>query len=161
MRYYRLSYAKAGTSTFTPIDTTLSDYRASIVTPPHNFHPHVLGPQLAGRPPGCTRCGTANTTPGSKRAWRRRPHGIWDTTQAELDEGAYILRLEMFDAAGNPLPTVQYQDHAGNGTGLRLPSHPSSPGTTTSGLPGQQAADVRSTPASNECGVIAWPPPIR
>jgi hypothetical protein len=162
VRYYRLSYAKAGTTTFTAIDTPLSDYRASITVPPHNFHPHVLGPQPSG-----PTAGMYEVRDRQNYFWLEAGLGgggrigIWDTTKAELDEGAYILRLEMFDAAGNPLTTVQYQDHAGDGSG----NPPAVPPVVAGRYDIRVYLDNKplefglTTPASNECGVIAWPPP--
>jgi len=168
-RYYKLSYAKVPSSGLTPpdsefikISTHMSALRA---TPWGTFESYLLGPQPAGTPvAGLYQVqDTAHwwitqyphwTTPGGIVI------GIWDTRSFETDEGAYILRMEMFDDAGNKMAAVQFPDHGGNGTA----TDPDPVPITADHLDMKIYIDNKplafhlTTPAINECGVIKWSP---
>jgi hypothetical protein len=166
-RYYKLSYAKVPSSgatpqdsDFIPIRTPLSALRA---TPLGTFESYLLGPQPVGAPvAGLYEVqDTAHwwitlypwwTTPGGIVI------GIWETSLFEADEGTYVLRMEMFDDAGNKMAAVQFPDHGGNGTAtdpdpvpiaadhLDLKIH----------IDNKPLTFQLITPATNECGVIKW-----
>ncbi|HVR99355.1 MAG TPA: hypothetical protein VMW27_22225, partial [Thermoanaerobaculia bacterium] len=96
MRYYKLSWAPAGSSSFTPILTPLSALRSA---PGGTFETHLLGPQPAGGPlAGLYEVQDINHwwlmpgTPGGSGMVL----GLWDTS-FETDQGAYTLRMEVYD----------------------------------------------------------------
>ena len=142
MRYYWLSYAKAGTSTFTPIDTTLSDYRASIVTPPHNFPSPCAGAAASGPTAGMYEVRDREhywleegLGGGGRTAFGTRPRPSWTKAPTSCAWKCSTRRATR-------CPPCNTRTTRATAPACRPPSHPSSPGTTTSAH-GQQAADVR------------------
>jgi len=87
--------------------------------------------------------------------------GLWDTS-FETDEGSYVLRMDMFDAAGNPLALIQYPNHGGNGSGI----DPAPPPIVVGHLDTLVHVDNKpvdyslGVPAANTCGIIPWTPTL-
>ena len=105
-RYYRLSYAKQGTSNFTPITTPLSDTRVNKAT--FFSETHTLGPVTVGTAAALFEVRNFANFYWYNPDWA----GTWYSWITEEDTGTYILRLEMFDEAGNLLTAAQvdYRD---------------------------------------------------
>lgn len=155
-RYYRLSYAKQGSSNFKYIDTDLTDTRVNKVT--FMSEDYRLGPQPVN---GTT---TLYEVRNRDDYYWYNPDwiGSWSTALAEEDTGTYVLRLEVFDETGAHLTTASGQVDYRDGTV-----------TPPAVLPvmidhcdliitldnwGFKDPDVELTiPAVlNECGVIPW-----
>jgi hypothetical protein len=170
-RYYRLSYAKVpsggGTpadGAFTAITSPLSLLRASFTGA---FHTYLLGPHEVGTTTGLYE--VQDTAHWWMLPWESAPYlttsggmvlGILPSHQVETDEGTYILRLEVFDAAGNKMPAVQFPNHGGDGSG----DDPDPPPLVTDHLDIKVHFDNKplfyelTTPATDECGIIPWSP---
>lgn len=174
-RYYKLSYARVTTTGATPPDanflavkTPLSLLRAdpSTTTP---FSSYLLGPQPEGSPvAGLYEVqdsahwwmlpGGGLTTPGEMIL------AYWQTAAFEVDEGTYILRMEMYDAAGNKINTLEFLNHGGNGSG----QDPSPVPVVTGHLDLKVHIDnkpltfaLTTTPAADpHYGVIPWSPAL-
>ncbi len=159
-RYYRLSYARNGTTDFTPITASLSDTRVSKST--LNGESHPLGPQTVNGVPALYEVRDFSDYYWYNPDWL----GTWYTKQVEPDTDKYILRLEVFDQNGNKLTTamgVDYRNGAGSGNGT--PPAPLPPMTDRCDLVltlDNKRAEVELTiPAViNECGVIPWTPAL-
>jgi len=159
-RYYRLSYAKNGTTDFTPITASLSDTRVNKTTLLGESHP--LGPQTVNGVPALYEVRDFSNYYWYNPDWL----GSWYTKQVEPDTDKYILRLEVFDQNGNKLTTamgVDYRNGAGSGNGT--PPAPLPPMTDRCDLVltlDNKRAEVELTiPAViNECGVIPWTPAL-
>jgi hypothetical protein len=158
-RYYKLSWAPAGSSSFTAIQTPLSALRSA---PGGTFETYPLGPQ----PPGSPLAGLYEVqdiahwwlmpgTPGGPGMVL----GLWNTS-FEADQGAYVLRMEVYNEAGAKITTMQFDRHAGDGTGV---DHVT---TVTDHLDLMFYIDNKpvefhlTTPATNDCGVIPWSPTL-
>jgi hypothetical protein len=161
-RYYRLSWAlDAAVPSFSPIQTPLSVLRAVYLG---TFEPYLIGP---------------NPTPGPLFGlyevqdlfhWWINPGpggagitlGYLESLGMVLDEGAVIIRMEVFDDTGVLLSTIQFPNHGGNGTGLDPNPVPI--------VVGHQDLKVYidnkpmdfslTTPATNACGVVVWTPTL-
>lgn len=159
-RYYKLSWAPVGSSSFTPIQTPLSALRSAFGG---TFETYLLGPQPSGPLAGLYEVQDTNH-------WWLMPGvpggsgmviGLWDTS-FESDQGAYILRMEVYDDAGNKITAMQFDNHGGNGSG----NDPNPVPTTTDHLDLKFHIDNKpvtfylTTPATNECGVIPWSPSL-
>jgi hypothetical protein len=105
-RYYRLSYARRGTSTFTPITTPMSDTRVNKST--FFSESFNLGPVTVNGVTALYRVRNFASYYWYNPDWI----GNWWTPQAEEDTGTYILRLEVFDETGLHLMSnqVDYRD---------------------------------------------------
>ena len=103
--YYRLSYSKTGGS-FTAATAKLDDTRVNKST---NFsESYNLGPKTIGTQAGLYEVRNFNTY-----LWYNPDLiGAWNTLLAEADTGKYVLRLEVFNAAGTKLTstTIDYRD---------------------------------------------------
>lgn len=157
-RYYKLSYSKDGANDFKPIKTALHAQRATNLG---HFETYLLGPQPDGTP-------VAGLYEVQDTAhWWLMPGapggagmvlGLWDTAPFEADEGAYILRMEVFDEAGHKITTMQFARHGGNGSGL----DPNPVPIVTDHLDLKFYIDNKpvnfelNTPATNACGVVPW-----
>jgi hypothetical protein len=160
--YYRLQWKPHGApdSSFQPIITALSALRA---TPFGAFSDYTLGPHTVAGINGLYEVQDAfhwwlmPGVPGGPGT----VIGLWDTS-FESDEGSYVLRMEMFDAAGNPLATIQYPNHGGNGTGI----DPAPPPIVVGHLDTVVHVDNKpvdyslGVPAANSCGIIPWTPTL-
>lgn len=162
-RYYKLSWAPAPSSpslppaSFTPILTPLSALRAA---PGGTFETYLLGPQ----PPGTPLAGlyevqdtahwwlTAGSPSGSSMVL-----GVWDTS-FEADQGAYVLRLEVFDETGAKITAMQFDRHAGDGTGADHVSTVTDHLDLTFHIDNKPVLYDLATPATDDCGVIPWSP---
>lgn len=84
--------------------------------------------------------------------------GLWDTSTFESDEGTYVLRMELFDDAGNKITTAQFPDHGGNGSGIDPDPVPVSTGhlDLKVHVDNKPMTFSLTTPAINDCGVIPW-----
>ena len=162
VRYYKLSYAPVGSIAFLPIQTPLSAERSVTLG---TFATHHLGPQPSGPAVGLYEVRDTN------HWWLDTVGGpvsgadvlvVWDTTAFEADQGAYTLRLEVFDQNGVKLPAIQFPNHGGNGSG----KDPAVPPVVVDHLDITIAIDNRpmrfglTTPATNACGVIKWTPTL-
>jgi hypothetical protein len=105
-RYYRLSYARRGTSNFTPITTPLSDTRVNKST--FFSESYALGPFTVNGVTALYKVRDYANFYWYNPDWI----GSWYTPSAEEDTGTYILRLEVFDEAGLHLVAgqVDYRD---------------------------------------------------
>ncbi len=168
-RYYRLSYAKipAGGGTpadpaFTPITTPLSVLRAEFTGA---FHTYLLGPHTIGTTTGLYE--VQDTGHWWMLPWESAPYltvaggtvlGVLPSHQIETDEGTYMLRMEVFDAAGNKMAAVQFPNHGGDGSG----DDPDPPPLVTGHLDIKVHFDNKPlayellTPAPDECGIVTW-----
>ena len=162
VRYYKLSYAPLGSSTFQPIQTPLSALRSVTLG---SFLTYNLGPQPSGPAAGLYE------VRDTAHWWLDTAGGpvsgsdllaVWDTSAFEADQGTYILRMEVFDQNGVKLPSIQFPNHGGNGTGI----DPAIPPVALDHLDIKIAIDNLpmtfdlTTPATNACGVVPWPPPV-
>lgn len=162
-RYYRLSYAKKtgpGTppdSAFNPITTppALWDTRVDKTTLASSTH--KLGPYPVGLLPGLYE--VRNTA--DYYWYNANLIGEWYSWIQEPSTGTYVLRLEMFDAAGNKLTTasglVDYRDGTVPPPGT-LPSMTDHCDLVV--LLDNKTVDlpILTTPAVNACGVVPWVP---
>lgn len=86
--------------------------------------------------------------------------GVWNTS-FEPDENPYVLRLEVFDAAGKKITAMQFAQYGGDGTGNKPV-----PTITTDHLDLKFHIDSKPvtfdlvTPATNACGVVPWSPSL-
>ncbi|HEV8485287.1 MAG TPA: hypothetical protein VGV87_17220 [Blastocatellia bacterium] len=105
-RYYRLSYARQGTSDFTPITTPLSDTRVNKLS--FFSESHTLGPQVVNGVPALFEVRNFAGYYWYNPDWI----GTWYSWLAEADANTYILRLEVFDQNGVLLTSasVDYRD---------------------------------------------------
>jgi len=160
--YYRLQWKPQGApdSSFTPIMTALSALRA---VPLGSFSDYTLGPHTVAGVSGLYEVQDAfhwwlmPGVPGGPGTVL----GLWDTS-FEPDEAKYVLRMDMFDAAGSLLGAIQYPDHGGNGSG----TDPAPPPIFVGHLDTLVHVDNRPVdfwlgiPAANTCGIIPWTPTL-
>ena len=129
--YYRLQWKPQGApdTSFQPILTGLSALRAA---PFGSFSDYPLGPHTVAGVSGLYEVQDAfhwwlmPGVPGGPGT----VIGLWDTS-FQTDEGSYVLRMDMFDAAGAPLGSIEYPDHGGNGSGIDPRRRRSSSGIST------------------------------
>lgn len=156
-RYYKLSFAPAGSSSFKTLDTELWDTRVDKTTLASESH--KLGPYPVGAEPALYEVRNADDY-----YWYNPDLvGIWDSLKTEADTGKYVLRLEVYDAAGTHLTTgsglVDYRD------GTVVPPAVLPPMTDHCDLVitlDNKAPVVNLTvPAAiNDCGVVPWSPAL-
>ena len=106
-RYYRLSYAKEGSTEFTPVTASLADTRVAKSTLFSENHP--LGPLTVNAVPALYEVRNFSDYYWYNPDWL----GTWYSWLAEADTGKYILRLEVFDQNGVKLTSamgVDYRD---------------------------------------------------
>jgi hypothetical protein len=106
-RYYRLSYAKEGSSEFTPVTANMEDTRVAKST--LFSETHKLGPLTVNGVPALYEVRNFGDYYWYNPDWL----GTWYSWLAEPDTGKYILRLEVFDQNGAKLTTamgVDYRD---------------------------------------------------
>lgn len=163
-RYYRLSYAKK-TGPATPPDTAfkpipgpsegLSDTRVSKAA--LESESYYLGPQPVGTQQGLYEIRDTENFYWYNPDWI----GYWYSWATEEDTGTYVLRLEVFDEAGNKLTTalgVDYRD------GTHAPTTPPTPlpamidqcdlVITLDNKPPVLSLEIPAV--INDCGVIPW-----
>ncbi len=156
VRYYRLSYAREGSSEFTPVTASLADTRVAKAT--LFSETHTLGPKTINGVPALYEVRNFSDYYWYNPDWL----GTWYSWLAEADTGKYILRLEVFDQNGLKLTSamgVDYRD------GTVPPPAVLPPMTDRCDLVitlDNKAPDVELTiPAViNECGVIPWTPAL-
>ncbi len=153
-RYYRLSYAKQGSSTFTPITAGLSDTRVNKGTLFSDTH--TLGPQTVNGVPALYEVRNFDDYYWYNPDWI----GTWHSWLAEEDTGAYILRLEVFDENGVKMTSAQvdYRDGTVTPPAVLPPMLDRCDLVIT--LDNKAPNLVLLTPATNECGVIPWSPSL-
>ncbi len=159
-RYYRLSWAPDSASpSFTPIQVPLSVLRAPFLGV---FEPYLIGPQ-----PGPGPLAGLYEVQDMTHWWINPGPGGAGIALGYLasldlvpDEGAIVLRLEVFDETGTHLAAVQFPNHGGNGTGV----DPDPPPVTVGHQDLKVYVDNKpmdfslTTPATNACGVVVWSP---
>ena len=157
--YYRLSYAKQGSSDgdYKFIDADLNDTRIDKAT--LNAESHKLGPYTVNGISSLYEVRNSSDYFWYNPDWI----GTWNTLVAEEDTDTYVLRLELFDQNGNKLNTasgqVDYRNGAGIGNGLPptpLPAmvdHSDLVITLDNKPP---VLDLQIPAVLNECGVIPW-----
>jgi hypothetical protein len=151
-RYYRLSYAKQGSSEFTPVTASLSDTRVAKST--LLSETHLIGPKTVNGVPALYEVRNFSDYYWYNPDWI----GTWNSQLAETDTGTYLLRLEVFDQNGAKLTSamgVDYRD------GTVAPPAVLPPMLDRCDLVitlDNKAPEVELTiPAViNECGVIPW-----
>lgn len=157
--YYRLSYAKQGSSDgdFKFIDVNLNDTRVDKAT--LSGHGHKLGPHTVNGVPSLYEVRNFNDYYWYNPDWI----GTWHSMLAEEDTGIYILRLEMFDKNGVQLNTasgvVDYRNGAGIGNGI--PPAPLPPMLDHCDLVitldnKRPVTELEIPSVINDCGVIPW-----
>lgn len=166
-RYYRLSYARQITPGVTPPDAAfqpitmpasgLKDTRVAKGT--FLSETYDLGPKTVG-----TQHGLYEVRDTVHYHWYHQGEiGDWVSGIDEPDTGRYVLRLEVFDQAGNKLNTssgqVDYRD------GTHIPTSPPTPLPAMIDhcdmvitLDNQPVKATLTTPATNSCGVVPWVP---
>ncbi len=160
--YYRLQWKPAGApdSSFTPVLTPLSALRA---VPLGSFSDYTLGPHTVGGHDGLYEVQDAfhwwlmPGVPGGPGT----VIGLWDTA-FETNQGSYVLRMDMFDAAGNPLGAIQYPNHGGNGSGIDPAPPPIVIGhlDTLIHIDNKPVTYSLGVPDANACGIIPWTPTL-
>jgi len=115
VHYYRWSYAPAGTSNWTYINTPIVHRYLTQIGPDYFIVPEELGPFAVGTTASLFK------VPDPAKDWigltrRDRAFALWNTAiwdsdlgryVAQIADGLYTLRLEMFDNTGNLLdPTA-------------------------------------------------------
>jgi len=106
-RYYRLSYAKSGSTEFTPVTAGLSDTR--VAKGSLFSETHTLGPKTVNGVPALYEVRDFSDYYWYNPDWI----GVWYSWLAEADTGKYVLRLEVFDENGAKLTSamgVNYLD---------------------------------------------------
>lgn len=151
-RYYRLSYAKYGSSEFTPITAALNDTRVNKFT--LFSETHALGPVTVNSVPALYEVRNFNDYYWYNPDWI----GMWHSWLAEEDTGKYILRLEVFDQNGQKLTTamgVDYRDGTVAPPAMLPPMLDRCDLVIT--LDNKAPVVELQIPAViNECGVIPW-----
>lgn len=152
-RFYRLSYARHGTSEFTPVTAPLADtrYPKSTLT----GETHILGPTTVNGVPALYEVRNFSDYYWCNPDWI----GSWLSRLTEPDTGKYVLRLEVLDQNGALLTTdlgVDYRD----GTDLTPPAvlppmrdHCDLVITLDNKAP---VVDLTIPAVVNPCGVIPW-----
>jgi len=111
VHYYRWSFAPSGTTNWTHINTPISHRHLTQIGSDFFIVPEDLGPFVVGGKPSLFK------VPDPTKDWialnrNDRAFAIWHTALwdsdlnryvAQVADGRYTLRLEMFDAAGNNL----------------------------------------------------------
>ena len=155
-RYYRLSYAREGSSEFIPITTPLGDTRVAKAT--LFSESHSLGPKTVNGIPALYEVRNFSDYYWYNPDWI----GTWLSWLAEEDTGKYVLRLEVFDESGVKLTSalgVDYRD------GTVIPPAVLPPMLDRCDLVitlDNKAPNLELViPAViNECGVIPWTPAL-
>ncbi|OPY12812.1 MAG: hypothetical protein A4E69_01993 [Syntrophus sp. PtaB.Bin138] len=156
VRYYRLSYAREGSSEFSPITTPLGDTRVSKAT--LFSESHSLGPKTVNGIPALYEVRNFSDYYWYNPDWI----GTWKSLLAEEDTGKFVLRLEVFDENGAKLTSalgVDYRD------GTVVPPAVLPPMLDRCDLVitlDNKAPNLELViPAViNECGVIPWTPAL-
>ncbi|NTU58353.1 MAG: hypothetical protein HGB00_05465 [Chlorobiaceae bacterium] len=151
-RYYRLSYARNGSSEFTPITSGLSDTR--VAKGSLFSETHALGPKTINGVPALYEVRDFSNYYWYNPDWI----GAWYTWLAEADTDLYVLRLEVFDENGAKLTSamgVEYLDGT-KGPGAVLTTMIDSCDLKIT-LDNKPPVATLTIPAVlNECGVIPW-----
>lgn len=156
-RYYRLSYAKQGSSDFKFIDIDLTDTRVNPIT--FFSEDYTLGPKTIN-----LQTSLYEIRDRAHFAWYNPDWiGTWFTHVVEEDTGTYILRMEVFDENGAHLTTASSQVDYRDGTVAPPAILPPMVDhcdlvITLDNKPPQ--ADVAIPAVLNECGVIPWSPTL-
>lgn len=153
MRYYRLSYARQGSSDFKFIDVDLDDTRVT-KTSPYVSQSHKLGPYTVNGVPSLYEVRNFSDYYWYNPDWI----GTWYSWLAEQDTGTYVLRLEVFDQNGVKLTSamgVDYRD------GTVAPPAVLPPMLDRCDLVitldnKAPVVDLTIPAVLNECGVIPW-----
>lgn len=149
-RYYRLSYARHGSSEFTPINTPLADTRIRKNT--LLGETHALGPVSVNGMPAMYELRDFKDYNWYNPDWL----GIWHSWLTEMNTGKYVLRLEVFDHNGVKLASadgVDYRD--GTVTPPTLPPAMLDHCDLTITLDNKEPEVELSIPSEiNSCGVI-------
>ena len=151
-RYYRLSYAKEGSSEFTPVTASLEDTRVAKSTLFSETHP--LGPLTVNGVPALYEVRNFSDYYWYNPDWL----GTWYSWLAEADTGKYILRLEVFDQNGVKLTSamgVDYRDGTVAPPAVLPPMLDRCDLVITLDNKGP-VVDLTIPAVLNECGVIPW-----
>lgn len=153
-RYYRLSYAKHGSSEFTPVTAPLADTRVAKST--LFGETHTLGPNTVNGVPALYEVRNFSDYYWYNPDWL----GTWYSWLVETDTDKYVLRLEVFDQNGAKLTSamgVDYRDGTVTPPAVLPPMLDRCDLVITLD---NKAPEVELTiPAViNECGVIPWTP---
>lgn len=156
VRYYRLSYARQGSSEFTPITAALGDTRVAKST--LFSESHTLGPKTVNGVPALYEVRNFSDYYWYNPDWI----GTWYSWLAEEDAGTYILRLEVFDQNGVKLTTamgVDYRDGTVTPPAVLPPMLDRCDLVIT--LDNKPpVVDLQIPAVLNECGVIPWTPAL-
>ncbi len=152
MRYYRLSYARHGSSDFKFIDVDLDDTRVDKVS--LLSQSHKLGPHTINGVPSLYEVRNFSDYYWYNPDWV----GSWHSWLAEEDTDKYLLRLEVFDQNGVKLTSamgVDYRD------GTVAPPAVLPPMLDRCDLlitldNKRPVVDLTIPAVLNECGVIPW-----
>lgn len=151
-RFYRLSYARQGSSEFTPLTAPLEDTRVAKAT--LSSESHNLGPVTINGVSALYEVRDFDGYHWYNPDWI----GSWYTPVVEDDTGTYILRLEVFDENGVKLTTamgVDYRDGTVAPPAVLPPMTDRCDVVLT--LDNQPPELELTIPAVvNDCGVIPW-----
>lgn len=111
VKYYRMSWRKAGVGMFTPMDTEVHRHYTHEIGTDLVLEAYSLGPKAVG-----TQSNLFEIPPAlpPKGQWSV-PDVLEDLTSAKFntevhapaaDDGLYEIKMELFDAAGNPVNTA-------------------------------------------------------
>jgi len=155
-RYYRLSYAREGSSEFIPVTTPLGDTRVEKST--LFSETHTLGPKTINGVPALYEVRNFSDYYWYNPDWI----GTWYSWLAEADTGEYVLRLEVFDENGAKLTTamgVDYRDGTITPPAVLPPMLDRCDLVITLDNKPPQV-DLTIPAVINECGVIPWTPAL-
>jgi hypothetical protein len=155
-RYYRLSYAKYGSSEFTPITASLQDTRVAKST--LFSETHILGPKTVNSVPALYEVRNFSDYYWYNPDWL----GIWYSWLAEADTGKYVLRLEVFDQNGSKLTSalgVDYRDGTVAPPAV-LPAMLNRCDLVITLDNKGPEVELTIPAVINECGVIPWTPAL-
>jgi hypothetical protein len=161
-RYYRLSWKHDGApGGFTPIQTPLSVLRAVFLG---TFEPYLIGPNPGPGPL------TGLYEVQDLAHWWINPGpggagialGYLESLGMVPDQGAIVLRMEVFNELGALIGTIQFPNHGGNGTGTDPDPVPITVGhqDVKVFIDNNPMTFSLTTPATNACGVVVWTPSL-
>jgi hypothetical protein len=151
-RYYRLSYARQGSSEFTPLVAPLGDTRVAKST--LSKETHTLGPITVNGVPALYEVRNFSDYYWFNPDWL----GTWHSWLTEEDTGKYVLRLEVFDQNGVKLTSamgVDYRDGTVAPPAVLPPMLDSCDLVITLDNKAPEV-DLTIPAVMNECGVILW-----
>ncbi len=149
--FYRLSYRRAGTATFTPITTVLKDTRVHKGTLLSTSY--SLGPQTVGSESALYEVRDFQNYYWYNPDWIA--HWITYNVSKVVPDGKYTLRLEVFDSTGTLLTAakVNYRDGTVSPPAILPPLYPCDLVITVDN--NRPTLNMTINPTPTGCGVIS------